>query len=127
MAAGGALVTASGTGFTPNEPVTLQFYATGVVTPGTSGTALVTTTADSTGAFVATAFQVPALPGCVCNVGAVGQVSQGWTAAKFTVNPSLTVSPFIGAPGQAVTLSGAGYWGRRRACTSTARARPTGC
>ena len=99
------MLTMSGAGFLPNEPVAIYWNWT---SPSSPGTPVDTLSSDSTGAFVLAALRVSAAPGKY-TVGALGGVSGAYYYVTFTVLPTLAVLPIIGVAGQPVTISGTGY------------------
>ncbi|HWE62203.1 MAG TPA: hypothetical protein VHB98_10880 [Chloroflexota bacterium] len=105
----GSVVTVTGSGFAPNEAVTIS-----ISTPaGTAATPLGQARANATGAFVAPGLHVPfgIAPGRQLIV-ATGQTSnrQATTAVTVAVQaPTLSVSPTIAKPGEALAVQGAHF------------------
>ena len=101
----GTLVSMSGVGYLPNEPITIYAGFTSLASPGTP---VATVFANVTGAFAWAAFDIPG-PSGQTKVAGVGQSSGAYFWFVFTVAPSLTITPFVGPPGQALVASGTGY------------------
>lgn len=92
----------TGTGFAPGEQVEARWN-------GTAGPVLGRAAADSSGAFTALAFRVPASPTGDYGVYVTGKTSGKTAFALLRVVPALRVLPLTGAPGSALAITGRGY------------------
>jgi virginiamycin B lyase len=119
----GTSLTFSGSGFAPNEQV--RIYDKGV-----GSDALAAATADSTGAFTATASAPQSAYGYRIFI-AMGQTSGLVGTAGFTMGPALIVSPSSGSVGSTAVVEGEGflngenlriYWNNPRTLLGTAKA-----
>ena len=66
---------------------------------------------QSAGSFVWASVPIVATPGPVYVAG-IGALSQALYYFKFTIQPTLSITPFIGPPGQPLQASGTGYTAR---------------
>lgn len=103
--AAGTELALTGAGFLPNEQVTIYFNWQNAQSPGQIAA---TTLADTSGAFAWAGMVVTDTPGTY-KIAGVGAASGAFTYFTFTIVPSLSVTPFVGTPGQTLTVSGAGF------------------
>ena len=101
----GAVVSLSGAGFQPDEPISIYWDWQNASHPGTL---MASTFADETGAFISAGFSATGAPGPHVVAG-VGQLSQAPFWLTYTVLPALTLTPFLGAIGQSICVTGTGY------------------
>jgi large repetitive protein len=99
----GSVISVTGGGFGPNEPVTV-----------TAGTRTATTTANGSGAFSIGSFALPASGGGSVTLSAVGATSGASTGVSIglsTISPWLTFSTYWTGGGTPLTIFGNGYAG----------------
>lgn len=97
----GSGLAASASGFTPLETVNLVAFASAPVAIGTAA-------ADASGV-VNVAAHLPQTAFGACGLQAVGQTSGRIASGIMTVRARLSASLTVGAPGDAVTVTGFGF------------------
>lgn len=104
----GTTITATGTGFTPKESVTLRWNCGS--TTCTSTTVLRTMTTNASGQFSGASITIPgtAKYGSYY-IGAKGGTSKAFAAAIYSVKPKLSLSASTEAPGAVVKFAGTGF------------------
>jgi hypothetical protein len=104
----GASLSLSGTGFGPNETVTIKWNCASSTCSST--TVLGTVTTDANGDFFNLSVQVPAnVPSGSYPIGALGGTSGNFASLAFTIQPGLSLSASSAPQGATIQVSGSGY------------------